>query len=473
MLIQSFLPETNRFSVRTLLQPNRNDKMKNISVKYESFELCNELNFFDNIPRSKEVQRNCLHEEIRDQPHLTTLNLNLREVSDNQADLICKKVHRIAGIKKILDGNNIPEPVTTIRSSVHVLPDYDNEPLLVFEDIRFAANHGVVACARTNHTTFRRCSFWNTPVEVNGPDGIDEVKGLVGYPTVVFESCLFYGDILQEMNCGASVRNGGTATFLNCVFRNLGAGVTVNTGGEVTLVHCTIENSYNGVELEVKAKSVEVVNCSFNDCRMYGVSSDQAESTVITGCRFRNCADAGILSSGRSGRINTVKIKDCCIADCRDGVYFNLGKFSATLSNTTIARCTRYGILVGPCAMGAIGVDDCTVADSGKQSVFNSSQAQCRVTVDGALQEPNMVEFQPQTALLTLSARRCGQQAGVCDILCGHCGRKEEPREKFKKCGKCENVCYCSRECQKTHWKEHKVLCKLVEKEIAMIKYKF
>jgi len=403
---------------------------------------------------------------------LTTLNLNLREVSDNHTDLVFKKAHRIAGIKRSLDSCNMPDPVTTIRSSVHVLPDYDNEPMLVFEDIRFATNNGVVACARTNHTTFRRCCFWNTPVEVNGPDGIEVENDLVGYPTVVFESCLFDGDFLQEEKFGASVRHGGTATFLNCVFRNRGAGVTVSVGGEVTLIHCTFQNGYNGVELEVKAKGVEIVNCVFDSFRMYGISLDQSISAKITGCRFRNCGDAGILSSGRSGHINNVKIKNCHIEECRDGVYFNPGKFSATISNTTIAHSARYGVLVGPCAMGSVSVDNCKLVGSGKQHVFNSSQAQCLVTVDGVVQESHVVEFQPNMALLTLSARRCGQQAGVCDILCGHCGRKEEPGEKFKKCGKCENVCYCSRECQKAHWKEHKGICQLVEKEINMIKRK-
>ena len=30
------------------------------------------------------------------------------------------------------------------------------------------------------------------------------------------------------------------------------------------------------------------------------------------------------------------------------------------------------------------------------------------------------------------------------------------------KCGKCKAVKYCSRDCQKTHWKEHRKVCKQV-----------
>jgi len=31
---------------------------------------------------------------------------------------------------------------------------------------------------------------------------------------------------------------------------------------------------------------------------------------------------------------------------------------------------------------------------------------------------------------------------------------------EMKKCGKCYNVCYCSKKCQKEHWKIHKKKCK-------------
>lgn len=154
VLIQSYLPETNRFSVRTLPLPNTDDKAVNISVKYESFALRCEINFFDNIPRSKEVPFNGLSDAIRNQPDLTTLKLNMREISQKHTDLVFKKSHRIAGTNRSLDSSNIPDPVTTIRSSVRIWPDYDNEPMLVFEDILFATDNGIVECARTNHTTF-------------------------------------------------------------------------------------------------------------------------------------------------------------------------------------------------------------------------------------------------------------------------------------------------------------------------------
>lgn len=41
-----------------------------------------------------------------------------------------------------------------------------------------------------------------------------------------------------------------------------------------------------------------------------------------------------------------------------------------------------------------------------------------------------------------------------------YCTKTEENKGDFKKCGRCQRVSYCSRECQKEHWKAgHKVVC--------------
>ncbi|CEP17147.1 hypothetical protein [Parasitella parasitica] len=41
------------------------------------------------------------------------------------------------------------------------------------------------------------------------------------------------------------------------------------------------------------------------------------------------------------------------------------------------------------------------------------------------------------------------------------CNKKEEKPGSFKRCGRCQRVSYCSRECQKDHWKHgHKAVCR-------------
>ena len=46
--------------------------------------------------------------------------------------------------------------------------------------------------------------------------------------------------------------------------------------------------------------------------------------------------------------------------------------------------------------------------------------------------------------------------------ICSVCGS-----EGAKRCGKCRSVCYCSVECQKKDWKDHKKACKVKQNSIA------
>jgi len=50
---------------------------------------------------------------------------------------------------------------------------------------------------------------------------------------------------------------------------------------------------------------------------------------------------------------------------------------------------------------------------------------------------------------------------------CKGCGKSNDDLEegtKLLKCGKCKEMSYCSKECQKGHWAKHKATCKKPEK---------
>lgn len=47
--------------------------------------------------------------------------------------------------------------------------------------------------------------------------------------------------------------------------------------------------------------------------------------------------------------------------------------------------------------------------------------------------------------------------ADTMEIQCIKCGGKGDT--KLKKCGKCKLAHYCSTDCQKQHWAEHKLVC--------------
>ena len=44
---------------------------------------------------------------------------------------------------------------------------------------------------------------------------------------------------------------------------------------------------------------------------------------------------------------------------------------------------------------------------------------------------------------------------------CNHCFTVGGP-ERFKRCKRCKSVLYCSMECQKAQWQEHKLLCQAI-----------
>src|SRR6056300_1334825 len=52
------------------------------------------------------------------------------------------------------------------------------------------------------------------------------------------------------------------------------------------------------------------------------------------------------------------------------------------------------------------------------------------------------------------------------DKVCANCGKAEVDDVKLKNCTACKLVKYCSVECQKNHWKQHKKACKKRAAEI-------
>lgn len=48
--------------------------------------------------------------------------------------------------------------------------------------------------------------------------------------------------------------------------------------------------------------------------------------------------------------------------------------------------------------------------------------------------------------------------------VCDNCEKRQSPEmEKMEKCGGCNSVRYCNRDCQKEHWKSHKSNCKRLQ----------
>ena len=70
-----------------------------------------------------------------------------------------------------------------------------------------------------------------------------------------------------------------------------------------------------------------------------------------------------------------------------------------------------------------------------------------------------------QTAKEIIRSRRKGTEAWRC---CNMCEKTEAALgKKLSACASCGRAWYCSRECQKSHWKSHKAFCKNIVKNIG------
>jgi len=51
------------------------------------------------------------------------------------------------------------------------------------------------------------------------------------------------------------------------------------------------------------------------------------------------------------------------------------------------------------------------------------------------------------------------QQANITLKQCNGCKKQETQQNQFQRCGKCKKVYYCSKECQRRDWPNHKKTC--------------
>ena len=360
VVIQAYLPEKDRYSVKTLPPPNADTGAVNIAVKFDSLSMCYQEHFSEKYLRQREVQVTSFEKEVRDQPDGTTLRLNL--LKEQVLNVVLNKAHRFIGIRSALNDNGVPDPVTKYIGNMHVAPTSE-DAILVFEDIHFvgsqASSPDYVTCTRGHSTTFRRCVFTNTLVIFAGEDPIttmqlsyvyakQKVMERLGTPNVVLENCVIDAGVLSKGSTGIFVGNDGTLTLLNCVIRNAGVGVITTAGSRLIMSHCTVENCMNGIGVGEKTKIIELHNCSvykspeFPWFGGYGISVDTAGPAAMMGCRVEGGQDVGIYLRGKSKHLSRVAMSDCHVAGCGIGVCTEKSLWSPLFCKTTQSTVCAY-----------------------------------------------------------------------------------------------------------------------------------
>jgi len=82
----------------------------------------------------------------------------------------------------------------------------------------------------------------------------------------------------------------------------------------------------------------------------------------------------------------------------------------------------------------------------------------CRDLLDALNDEP------PENIPASMAAEKLQHFAGR--HLCTTCGSPPAPGDKLRYCGRCEGTMYCSKQCAKADWAEHKVVCETMREEV-------
>ena len=92
-----------------------------------------------------------------------------------------------------------------------------------------------------------------------------------------------------------------------------------------------------------------------------------------------------------------------------------------------------------------------TLQSAGKYPLSSPPPCLTKCGIDGYFTRAVVYPLYPDSAIAALELKNI--------VNCSHCKCLLEPHN-LKKCSKCKTAPYCSRQCQTSHWSEHKLQCK-------------
>jgi hypothetical protein len=158
------------------------------------------------------------------------------------------------------------------------------------------------------------------------------------------------------------------------------------------------------------------------------------------------------------------------------GIHFCIGKYKAEINNCILIE-NFCGIFIGHLALGNISCNTNRMSTNCLEDLLNDNEIGCNVVLDGnpfprngttsvngikAIQT-QLISYTKNYARTAIHLQRTLKAVGSTEhsLCCNKCKVKESEDKKFLKCGRCEGVVYCSKECQKNDWAEHKAVCKV------------
>jgi hypothetical protein len=279
---------------------------------------------------------------------------------------------------------------------------------------------------------------------------------------------------------GVEVRRGGSASLEDCsIFANGRQGIVVwNQAGAFEAIRCEIHshNAESGIIVgENKPSEARFVECKIYSNDFAGVAVQTKGNARLVDCKISsNCEGVLIQQSG------CAVVERCEVFGNRaNGIFIGYDHVgTAEILNNSVHDNMFKGIILGNnrgekylrvegnTEQRNCGLPPGMPSSATRQNMDSMDQRKWakRVRKHGGTDASPVPKAKPNSGFEEVfdSIRgKTGLMSADAILGCTFCGKKPEGgSKKLQKCSKCQAVRYCSKECQKKHWKGgHKAMC--------------
>lgn len=272
----------------------------------------------------------------------------------------------------------------------------------------------------------------------------------------------------------------GIATFVNCTFNNTGIGIAVNDSQcSARVLNSTFSGCIGGVVVPCKCVA-NLTNCTFSKMVDYAVLASNGSLLDMVGCDVSECIGDGVVVEGRGATKCT--LTGCTIEKCRAGVRVGNGRVNVILDDVTIRDC-KVGLYVAVDTVGPVALSDCALI-ANNMSRLNLGGDRCDFSIDGVAEQKgtqqvrlySAAEFMTAVGIkhgypnTSAAAKRVLNRAGMHTVTCAGCMFICEPGTPFKKCNRCRETRYCTKDCYIQHMSgTHFEVCNTIKLRSKML----
>ena len=369
---------------------------------------------------------------------------------------ICDSI--LIGIK---DSETKRSPLLSLQGRSRML----SSGRIIEENVSFAFDTGYWETDDTSNATFVNCNF-TSKAEQNG-------QAFLSFGVTTFTNCRFE-------NCKENALRilGKSLVQKSIISGNGSFGVQVSANGKLEMKECEVYGNMVGVHMGPDAGPCRIVDCEIYDNRKQGIVTFRSSNINLFGNRIYQNDRHGINLDGKSF---THIERNEIFENCWNGIA-TMDNARVNVINNKIYRNKYCGIRVVPIGPGP---EEChSVVENNE--IFEN----CGPGISDEMvfrDEPSISKQQTLSEQTYFFENREQMRKAKCKgnkeknngksdhahseneiktlAFCAFCGEKKPLRN----CKGCYSFGYCSKRCQKDHWREHKSMCASLLQESSAI----